>query len=255
MTKIVSILVFLAFCAMGSMADLGDSRLLPYDDDSRAITDIDNSVLTSSGPAFPNGTPLGYWREDAEEWVDGKVVGFKDGYYFVQWDDQPGRMESYNSHFSGDRLRLNSMTRAANRANDYPPSDSDSEDFVQYWANGTPVRLKNKDGSFENGKIVDFSGNEYRVDWSNCETSYYDDYDILEVVQLATRRQRTVLSISIVGAIAIMASLIAIWIVVSRFRSRREKQTFGISAPDPELALDEGDNHEEETDKVIPEIA
>ena len=255
MTKIISVLVFLAFCAMGSMAEPRYSRLLPYDDDSRAITDIDNSVLTFSGPAFPNGTPLGYWREDAEEWVDGKVVGFKDGYYFVQWDDQPGRMESYDSHFSGDRLRLNSMKRAANRANDYPPSDSDSEDFVQFWEIGTPVRLKNKDGSFVNGEIVDFSGNEYRVDWYNCETSYYDDYDILEVVQLATQRQRTVLSISIVGTMAIMTSLIAAWIVVSRCRSRREKQALSISAPGPELALDEEGNHEEKNDKEIPEIA
>ena len=260
--KIISILVFLGFCAMGSMAELGGFRLLQYDDDSRATTDIDNTIFNFSGPTFPNGTPLAYWREDVQKWADGQVVGFKDGYYFVRWDDKPARMESYDSHFSGDRLQLNKLKRAASRVNDDPPSDSDSEDFVQFWENGTRVRSKNYDGSISNGKIVNFNGNEYKVEWSNGKTAYFDDYDILEVVQLATKRQRYILVISIVDTIVTIGLLIVLWICVSRWRSRRKAQALGISAPDPELALDEEeDNHEEEIvdeeemEKELPEIA
>jgi len=260
--KFSLILMFLAFCVMGSVAELGESstRLLQYDDDSRAIDsdDIDNTIATTSGPAFPNGTPLGYWRDDEETWVDGKIVGFKDGYYYVRWDDKPGRTEAYDSHFSGDRLRLNSMKRAANRPNDNPPSGSGSVS-VQFWANGTPVRSKNSDGSTRVGRVSGFNGNDYTVEFSNGKTAYFDDYDMLPMVQMATQRQRFNLIVSIVGTIAIVILLVSLWSCTANCRGRGQAKASAIPAPDLDLDLDldEEDNNDEdeETGKDLPPIA
>eukprot|EP00535_Pseudo-nitzschia_heimii_P000707 CAMPEP_0197181476 /NCGR_PEP_ID=MMETSP1423-20130617/5750_1 /TAXON_ID=476441 /ORGANISM="Pseudo-nitzschia heimii, Strain UNC1101" /LENGTH=253 /DNA_ID=CAMNT_0042631731 /DNA_START=41 /DNA_END=802 /DNA_ORIENTATION=+ len=252
--KVLSILMFLAYCAMGSVAELDESRLLQYDDDSRVV-DVDNSEGTTSGPAFPNGTPVGYWVDETKGWVDGSVVGFKDGFYYVKWDDKPGRLEGYDSHFSGDRLRLDALSRGASRKNDDPPIAQIG--YFQSWENGTPVRFKQTDGTFRVGTVVDFDdkSNEYKVQFSDGETDYYDDYDILPIVQSATARQRYIVRVSIVGAIAGIILIILLWICVRRCCCRRQTQAAKATpAPDHELGLDEEDI-QEETNKDLPPVA
>lgn len=252
--KILSIIMFLAFCAIVSLADMDDSRLLQYDDDGRNV-DADGSEGTTSGPAFPNGTPLGYWVESKGSWVDGSVVGFKDGFYYVKWDDKPGRLESYDSHFSGDRLKLDAMKRGASRVNDDPPTGQTG--FVQSWENGTPIRSKQRDGSFRVGTVKDFNekSNEYEVQFSDGKIEYYDDYDILPMVQLATARQRYILRVSIVGAIAGFISIIVLGICIRRCCCRRQTQaTKATPTLDPELGLDEEDA-QDETGRDLPAIA
>lgn len=245
--NLLSIILFLAVCAMGSAAESKDSakftsvqRLLQYDDDSRVSTE--DSEGFTSGPAFPNGTPLGYWVKSKNVWVDGSVVGFEDGSYFVQWDDKPGRLEAYDSHLAGDRLRLETMKVGASRANDDPPAAY--EEPVQGWADGTPVRYRDSDGKLRVGYVADFDKktSEYKVRFHDGKVEYYDDYDILPMVQSATSR----LWVSIVGAIAGFVLIILLWICVRCYcGKRRRARAQKTATPDPELGLDE----------ELPEIA
>lgn len=121
----------------------------------------------SSGPKFPNGTPVSDWEDG--EWVDGKVVNFKDGSYIVQWDDED-ELEYYDSHTAEDMQELGNMADDATGDDDAPP------DYVtkEMWEIGTPVSVT-EEGVVYYGTIQGFRMGEYTIVWDDGDTEYEDD--------------------------------------------------------------------------------
>jgi len=91
-------------------------------------------------------------------------------------------LESFSSHFSGDRLQLEKMERDALRETDDPPTNVyDSDDL---WEVGTPVaRIRTDNGLYVTGKIVRYRNGEYKVEFSDGDVMWYDDFsEVLNMV-------------------------------------------------------------------------
>ena len=152
------------------------------DDDSEPPTPKQESY--PSGPSFPNDTKMSYWHTTQARWINGRVIGFVDGEYLVQWenDGYKHELESFSSHFSGDRLQLEKMERDALRETDDPPTNVyDSDDL---WEIGTPVaRIRTDNGLYVTGKIVRYRNGEYKVEFSDGDVMWYDDFsEVLNMV-------------------------------------------------------------------------
>jgi hypothetical protein len=144
-----------------------------FGDDDAAPTE-ESKIL--SGPKFPTGTAVSDWED--EEWVDGEVIGLRDGKYLVRWEDE-GDLEYYESHNAEDMQELTKMAKDAQGDDDAPP-DSFFED-EDLWKIGTPVAVT-EDNILWYGKIDGFSDGAYSIAWDNGESETLDNYNLVNTM-------------------------------------------------------------------------
>eukprot|EP00536_Pseudo-nitzschia_multiseries_P002987 jgi/Psemu1/236254/estExt_Genewise1.C_420093 len=219
------------------------------DDDSPPTESKKDSGKAVSGPKFKVGTEVSDF--EGGEWVDGKVVGFEEGSYIVEWADED-EAEYYASSDAEDMQELKKMVANASGDDDAPPTSFFEEEDL--WQLGTPVAVTEDDVLWY-GKIGSFSHGEYRIDWDDSESEWIDNFDLVNamVSNASLHPKRT--GMSGVGKFFLSVFLIAVCAAGTVFGYKAFEQKQAESKRERELALEDGGsrNYHDEPDE-LPKI-
>lgn len=152
--------------------DLDELTQAVYD----AMDDDDYADFSGSGPKFPTGTTVSDYEDG--EWVDGEVVGFEDGSYIVQWEDEDD-IEYYESHNAEDMQELAKMADWGSGDDDAPPDEFFEEEDL--WKIGTPVAVM-EDEVLWYGEIDGFRDGAYSIAWDNGDQEWLDNYELVNAM-------------------------------------------------------------------------